>query len=70
MPQFSLAISEELNSIVQRCCSVSGRSRNSACIQWILEGALRELKMYEEAKLLTGQREHSSLPSSEDEPEE
>lgn len=70
MPQFSLNLSDELNDIIQKCCKVSGRSRNSACVQWILEGALRELKMYEEAKILTGQHHSSSLLSSEDEPEE
>jgi hypothetical protein len=70
MPQFSLNLSDELNDIIQKCCKVSGRSRNSACVQWILEGALRELKMYEEAKILTGQHHSTPLLLPEDEPEE
>lgn len=47
MTQFSVSVPEELNSIISKCCSITGRSRNAACVQWILEGAVRELKMLE-----------------------
>ena len=47
MGQFSVSVPDELKALVDRCCSVTGRSRNAACVQWIIEGVVRELKMLE-----------------------
>lgn len=50
MSKFSLNLPEELDRYVDAACLLSGRSRNAACVDWILRGALDELARFEKAE--------------------
>ena len=67
--KLSVALSEELEKMVNLACSLSGRSRNSACVDWILRGVLEELESYKKAGLIPPTYQ-TPLPSPEDKPEE
>ncbi|MCG5061994.1 MAG: hypothetical protein KA714_29530 [Limnoraphis sp. WC205] len=69
MSKFSLNLSDELEKMVDFACSLSGRSRNSACVDWILRGVLEELESYKKAGFLPPTYQ-TPLQSPEDKPEE
>ena len=68
--KFSLAVSDEIAEIMKLAMSLSGKSQNAACTQWIMEGALREIALFEKAQLLKRPDFPYELPKAEDEPDE
>jgi hypothetical protein len=53
MSKFSLNLSDELDELVNLACFLSGRSRNAACVDWILRGVLEELERFERAGVVS-----------------
>ena len=68
MSKFSLNVSDELEKMIDQACQISGRSRNSACIDWILDGVVRELESYKKAGLIPSPPKGTLLPSQDDDP--
>jgi hypothetical protein len=50
--KIALGIPEELNELILKACSITGRSRNAACTDWLLKGVLEEMAMLEKTGLI------------------
>ncbi|KKD34805.1 hypothetical protein [Limnoraphis robusta] len=68
--RLSVSLSDEITEVVKLALSLSGKSQNAACTQWIMEGALREIALFKKAQLLKKPNFPYELPDSEDEPDE
>ena len=68
--RFSISVSDEIAEVMQLALSLSGKSQNAACTQWIMEGALREIALFRKAELLKKPDFPHKLSSPEDEPDE
>lgn len=63
--RLSVSLSDEITEVVKLALSLSGKSQNAACTQWIMEGALREIALFRDAELL-----HRAVPGKLDKDED
>jgi hypothetical protein len=70
MVSYSLGVPNGIDRLVAKYCKLTGRSKNSVCVQWILEKAVEELgKLETVASIMEGDTPELSS-SSEESPEE
>jgi hypothetical protein len=70
MGNYSLGVPDGIDRLVVKYCKLTGRSKNSVCVQWILEKAVEELARLEAVAPIMEGNTPELPPSSEESPEE